>query len=282
MLQLSTRRKIAIAKVLNRLVRVGRRLCGQPMQGTFRRGGLNWELDLNEGIDFAIWLRGEFEPELGSCYRKTLRDGATVLDIGANIGAHTLPLAKAVGPRGKVVAVEATEYAVHKLRRNLQLNPELAARTRCMHSILVADSKQPTEQAIASSWPLEGDEAVHPTLGGALRSIGAATVLTVDELVAKEALDKIALIKMDVDGHELGVLQGARHTLNRQHPPILMELAPYCHTPGEFEEIIRLLTGHGYRFFQPPGRAPLPDEPAALLKHIPKNGSINVIAAVVV
>ncbi|MBC8011119.1 MAG: hypothetical protein H7067_13605 [Burkholderiales bacterium] len=48
------------------------------MQGVFtKRDGIRWALDLNEGIDLAIWLRGEFEPELGSYYRHILKDGSS-------------------------------------------------------------------------------------------------------------------------------------------------------------------------------------------------------------
>ena len=69
-----------------------------------RRGGYNWALDLHEGIDFSIFLLGGFEPRTLRLYRKLLgrQEGEIVLDIGANIGAHTLPLAKLVACRNIV------------------------------------------------------------------------------------------------------------------------------------------------------------------------------------
>ena len=282
MIQLSTRQKIACAKILNRGLRVLRGIAGRPMQGVFtKRDGLRWALDLNEGIDLAIWLRGEFEPELGSYYRRTLHDGSVVLDIGANIGAHTLPLAHAVGPAGRVIAIEATEYAHEKLRRNLELNPDLVPRVCLIHSILVSDPAKPVETAIASSWPLHDKEDVHPTLGGALRSVGRAQARTVDQVVTETRLSRIDLIKLDVDGHELSVIQGAHDTLKRFTPPLLMEFAPYCHEGREhdFTTLINELLAYGYRFQDPQSGRELPCHVPDLLGYIPANGSINVLVA---
>ncbi len=93
-----------------------------------RRRGVAWTLDLREGIDFSIWLLGAFELSTVRAYQRILRPGAIVLDIGANIGAHTLHLARAVGTEGKVWAIEPTDYAMGKLKTNIALNPELAPR----------------------------------------------------------------------------------------------------------------------------------------------------------
>ena len=280
MLKLSTRQKIACAKILNRLLKVARGLVGRPMHGIFsKRDGIRWALDLNEGIDLAIWLRGEFEPELGRLYRRMLKNGARVLDIGANIGAHTLPLAHAADVNGRVLAIEATEYAVGKLRRNLELNPDLLKRVHVAHTILVSESGAVAETAIASSWPLHEKEDVHPTLGGALRSVGLAPARALDDIMDEIGWDRLDLIKLDVDGHELSVLRGARKTLARFRPPLLMEFAPYCHEGQEhdFTTLIQELLSHGYSFKDAKTGRGLPAAVPDLLKHIPVNGSINVL-----
>src|SRR5687767_12418481 len=101
---LSTRTKMFLARVAQGVVMAGLRIVGQGPEVIVRRGGLRWKLDLEEGIDFAIFIMGALEPSAVAAYRDLVRPGATVLDIGANIGAHTLPLAKAVGPTGRVLA----------------------------------------------------------------------------------------------------------------------------------------------------------------------------------
>ena len=100
----------------------------------------------------------------------------TVVDVGANVGAHTLPLALAVGSTGRIVAVEPTAAAFNRLCRNRNLNPELAARIVPVHAALGAPggSLQP---AYYSAWPLEAVEDggyFHPVHLGAERSTANA------------------------------------------------------------------------------------------------------------
>ena len=107
-----------------------RTLSGKGNVGVFRRGGIVWELDLREGIDFAIYLQGGFEPAALREYRRVVKPGSVALDIGANIGSHTLPLAQIVGPSGRVYSFEPTDYAFEKQLRNLSLNRDLSKRGR--------------------------------------------------------------------------------------------------------------------------------------------------------
>jgi hypothetical protein len=95
---LSTREKIAIARVLNLAIVGARRVAGRTPHVSVRRRQVRWVLDLNEGIDLAIYL-GLYQRVPRRAVR-WIAPGALVLDIGANIGAHSLPLAHAVGPDG--------------------------------------------------------------------------------------------------------------------------------------------------------------------------------------
>src|SRR6266850_1982257 len=123
---LSTKTKIRLATFLSRSVRAVRRMAGAKNDlVVVQRGGLRWQLDLNEGIDFSIYLLGAFERSAISTYRRLIPPAAVVLDIGANVGAHTLHLARAVGEDGRVYAFEPTVYAFDKLQRNLALNPDI-------------------------------------------------------------------------------------------------------------------------------------------------------------
>ena len=281
MFSLSTRRKIQIAQAAHRLVLFGRHtLLRRPMRGDFTRQGLRWNLDLDEGIDFAIWLLGGFERRLQSAYSRHIGPGMTVLDLGANIGAHTLPLARLVGPEGKVLAVEATAYAMGKLRRNLSLNPGLERSVQPIHALLAANEAAEAPAEIHSSWPLATDEKVHPVLRGVLKPLGDAIVTTVDAMIRKQALRQVHWIKLDVDGHELTVLEGATETLSTHRPGIFLELAPYCHAeqPGQFARLVQLLWDAGYQLQVAETGAPLPTALDGLEKKIPRNGSINALA----
>jgi FkbM family methyltransferase len=248
------------------------------MQAEFTRGGLRWQLDLNEGIDFSIFLLGSFEPDAVRCYESRLRPGDTVLDIGANVGAHTLPLARAVGSGGRVLSFEPTIYAHQKLKANLALNPELQPVVTLQQTLLTDTPGGAIPETICSSWPLGHEEGLHPEHRGKPQSTQGAVSLTLDEAVAAAGVERIAFVKLDVDGFELAVLRGAAATL-KGCPPILIELCPHvCVEHGHtFGELIECLTGLGYRFESLTGR-PLPSEADALEKIIPQKGGINVLA----
>src|SRR5437868_5028533 len=155
MTMLTTREKITIAKAGYQLVMVGRRLFGLPRRLEVERDGVMWQLDLAEAIDFTIWLRGRFEPGTLSLCERLLSPGAVVLDIGANVGAQTLPLARAVGNTGCVYAFEPTAFAVEKLRANISLNPSLRSRVIVAQTMLASRDDAALESQIYSSWPLE-------------------------------------------------------------------------------------------------------------------------------
>src|SRR5437764_1610317 len=151
-----TATKIAIARSLHHIVRSGRSLPGRPDKDIFSRRGIRYELELSQGIDFAIYLGGMFERNTAAALARLTEPSSLVLDIGANIGAHTLRLAKLVGPRGRVLAFEPTDFAFHKLRRNLDLNPSLSSRVDAFHCFLTGKDGTVVPDAIYSSWPLVG------------------------------------------------------------------------------------------------------------------------------
>jgi len=107
-----------------------------------------------EGIDFSIYLLGAFERSTVRALQKLVIPGSVVFDIGANIGAHTLGLARSVGPAGRVFAIEPSDFAFAKLKRNLALNPELESRTHAHQILLAAEIEALLPPTIYASWPL--------------------------------------------------------------------------------------------------------------------------------
>jgi hypothetical protein len=101
---LNTSQKINIATIAYKLVSGVRRVLGKSDHAVLRRNGITWELDLQEGIDFSIFLLGGFELATLRLHDSILGPGDSVLDVGANIGAHTLPFARLLGKAGRVYA----------------------------------------------------------------------------------------------------------------------------------------------------------------------------------
>lgn len=233
---LSTKNKLQIAKIVFGVTTLLRTAFGLKNKGIFTRRGIKWELDLAQGIDFAIFLQGAFEPETVSFYSKVIKPGDCVIDIGANIGAHTLHFAKLVGPSGKVIAFEPTDYAFNKLIRNIELNPDLQKQIIAQQVLLdCGEGLKPN--SIPSSWELNENvnSQKHAIHMGTYNSIEAADVKALDNAMNQLGNPKVQIIKLDVDGYELQVIKGAQSTLQRNKPKIIMEIVPYIY--GE----------HGYK-----------------------------------
>ncbi|WP_345785450.1 FkbM family methyltransferase [Thalassobacterium maritimum] len=262
-----------------------RNLLGKPMQGTFKRNTFNWQLDLREVIDFMIYISGGFESYLSRFIRLNVREGDVVMDIGANIGAHTLTMGQSVGSKGRAYAVEATDYAYQKLNTNVSLNPKIAPQITAIHCVLQANTADASDlpdigNAIHSSWPFQSTDERHPSHHGVLKSLGIADRSTLDQLVEREQITQLDLVKIDVDGHEWDVLSGGASTFQQLRPVILMELATDYneseHARG-FKSIHRFLTDLNYTFYDFKGKA-LPTKPQALAATIPPGSSRNVVA----
>ncbi|HWT89034.1 MAG TPA: FkbM family methyltransferase [Candidatus Angelobacter sp.] len=276
---LTTKTKIALAGLAYQTIAKSRGLLGKSKQVEVRRGGVRWRLDLEEGIDFSIYLLGAFERSTVATLRELVKAGDVVLDIGANIGAHTLGLAKNVGAAGKVYAFEPADFAFQKLLRNLALNPELERRTKASQVMLGSGAEKPPN-GVYASWPLEKVDSVHPKHRGRFVSTEGAVVDTLDGFVAREKVSRINLIKMDVDGHELPVLQGGRSVLREHRPVIVMEMSPYVHAEEQnsFAAVIEVLKEFRYKIEDARNRKTLPLDAAALERLIPDGAGINVVA----
>lgn len=276
---MKTKQKIALAGIAYRGVSLLRGLAGRSDHAVVDRGGIRWDLDLREGIDFSIYLFGSFEPRTVAFYSPRIRAGDVVFDIGANVGAHTLPFARCVGQSGRVHAFEPTEFGFGKLRKNLELNPGLSARVVCEQLFLVAKEGDSAAKDLCASWPLVADSTLHPEHGGRSVSTGGAGAETLDGYVDRKSIARVDWVKIDVDGYEFSVLRGAESTLRKFRPKLILEFAPYLATEiGEgFEPLVELLRSHGYRASAIPSGREIPLDAARIREQVPPGSSINVL-----
>lgn len=277
---MKTTQKIAAARAIYHAVRLGRSLLGRTDRQIVVRNGVTYDLDLSQGIDFAIYLGNIYERRTRATLRKLVAPGSLVLDIGANIGALTLPLAQYVGPAGKVLAFEPTDYAFRKLSRNLALNPELGNRVSARHCFLTESDSKPVPPAIYSSWPLAREAGLHAKHLGREMQTESAQARSVDSLVAELADRPVQLVKLDVDGFECDVLRGATKLLSEARPVFVMELAPYVleERGTSLEELLALFAPHGYRFLDQDTSKPLSASAVQLRRMIRDGEGINIIA----
>tara|TARA_R100001163_G_C5064688_1_gene202371 strand:- start:1502 stop:2362 length:861 start_codon:yes stop_codon:yes gene_type:complete len=277
---LKTKHKILLASIALQFIKTAHKAMGKPNALSCKRDGIQWQLDLDEGVDFSIFLLGAHEVGTVKAYRRLLAPGNTVIDIGANIGSHTLPLAQIVGPDGRVVAVEPTAYAFQKLTTNLMLNPDIQKRVTTLQVMLAESASISVPKALPSSWPMAGGKDVHPLMRSLEKSTDGASVTTLDAIVETLNLNEIDFIKLDVDGYEVNVLRGGMETLSRFKPRIMVELADYTlRAQGvSLADLLDIFLTFNYKLFTVDMKRALPANKTALIAMIRDGESLNALA----
>jgi FkbM family methyltransferase len=269
----STQFKIRCARFIHKILR----RVGVPQRQVIQRNNIYFEVDLSEGIDMSLYLFGVFQRHiLGNKYFALPRNGV-IIDVGANIGSMTLPFATQVS-EGRVFAIEPTDYALKKLRRNIELNGILASRIEIIPAFVSSKEALHSELTAYASWKLDGRVVnAHPVHMGQIKE-SSAPQTTIDAIVDRFKLPMLHLVKIDTDGHELEVLEGARDTLQRHKPVVIFELSTYLlkERGRSFDEYERLLKPLGYILRDSEtGRIVTAQNIEGL---VPPMGSIDVIA----
>lgn len=138
--------------------------------------------------------------------------GDVALDFGAGAGDTSLAFAAMVGAEGRVLAIEPTPTELALQARNRAANPELSQR---ITSLPLAISDQNGEEIHLAGTTTGAHIAQEGQTSGP-----KAVTTTLDTLVASQALARVDLIKMDIEGMELRALQGGLQTLQRFTPKL--------------------------------------------------------------
>lgn len=241
-----TVRKMMIAGLVARLLFAVQ----SPRRNVVRRG-IAWSLDLREAIDLSIYLTGYFQPRVVRAVRRGLPDsGGCFIDVGANRGAVTIPVAHSCATCS-VVSVEPVNEMIEMLKAGLVLNPSLG-RVEVVHAFLVADGNADANavpKLVDASWNLFVGSNDRKESGAIALSTEGAILTTLDDLVDSLELKWVDVLKIDVDGFELEVLRGAQRTIRRCAPLIVMEWSRSAQLSGraESKELIRYLMDVSYR-----------------------------------
>lgn len=193
---------------------------GSVMVATGHGAGLLLEtgsLRLTNAQAYAL-VRGVLEPGVQEALRRHVGEGTVVYDIGANIGFFSLLAARLAGPTGRVESFEPLPAAADGLRHNIALND---ARTVHVHDVAVAANGGRAEllSVDEGGWSHLADRGWHPRTHEVLE----VDVVEIDELVA-DGLRAPDVVKIDVEGSELAVLDGMRETIRAHAPAIICEL----------------------------------------------------------
>ena len=205
----------------------------------------------------AIFVTGNYEPNEFFMLAQVLRPGMIFVDVGANMGLYTLFAARRVGQHGTVLAIEPSTRECGRLLKNVEANS--LSNVRLLRNA-VSDSRSDADLLVA-----EDEWSGHNTLGAFAYDTPLATKETVrterlDDIVLREGLSRVDVVKLDVEGAELLALQGAVGILERFRPLLLLELADraLCHQGCSSAQIWDFCRQRGYEIFAFDQRTGLP------------------------
>jgi FkbM family methyltransferase len=187
-------------------------------------------------IGASLRKYGEWsQPEL-DLFRQLVQPGHIVVEVGANIGAHTVALSRIVGATGAVLAFEPQRLVFQTLCANLALNS-------CVNVVARQEAvgAAPGQLLVPVLQPDQANNFGALPLGERWQQGEPAPLITIDSM----QLTGCRLIKLDIEGMELEALNGAADTIRRLRPALYVE----NERDNQSAALITLLLSYGYRLY---------------------------------
>ncbi len=198
-------------------------------------------------IDRQVIIKGCYDAPLHKLLDRLLQSGMVAFDVGANMGEVALHMGLKVGPHGSVFAFEPAPSQITRLHINIQANnlqdvvkvfPIALSNQAGKAEFAFADS-QKQNQGMGSLVICDNEVVTLKTV---------VETQTLDDFVLGERINKIDLIKIDIEGAEMLFLQGGLNTLKTLSPDLIMELSESGSGQTPFDQI-KKLEELGYRVY---------------------------------
>ncbi|MES2622912.1 MAG: FkbM family methyltransferase [Patescibacteria group bacterium] len=192
-------------------------------------------------IDKDIYNNGIWEPEILEILKEHVQENSKCLDIGANIGQHSMCMA-AIAKKGKVYSFEPLPKLVNQINQSIQAN-NFTNVTVCNFGL---SNKNEVKEIYLDNLNIgrttfdKRDEAT---------SVERAEVKVFDDFWNES--DRIDFMKMDVEGYEYYALQGMKKNIATYHPKMLIEFTPLFYKKMNIssEELLTFILDLGYRIY---------------------------------
>jgi FkbM family methyltransferase len=205
------------------------------------------QVSLDDHVGRALYFFGDLDPKVTWVIKRLLKPGDLALDIGANFGFLTLLMSKLVGPQGAVHAFEPNPILCNILKTTYAHN---CATNVTLHAVALGASTAEMELHVPKD-NFGGASLVRKPVQSA--HILKVPVIKLDDVIFREPISRLALIKLDVEGFELEVLKGAQRVLREFHPIVLFESNEQSNDE-QITPVIKFLQEYNYNFLTIPRR----------------------------
>jgi FkbM family methyltransferase len=208
---------------------VARRVYGRALRTRYDRTGMPWRVhDQTIRIDPGVRHLVLHDPErpLFELVASHVTPGTHVLDVGAFLGIYAILESRLAGPGGRVTALEPTRWSASIARRHIHYNAERGAPI----TLIEAAAGETPGQSMLHEYDEAYVNALAPAVDvTASPRLRAVEVVTLDDICATQSLAP-TFIRIDVQGAEWHVLRGARETIRRAGPRLIVvaEMHPQC------------------------------------------------------
>lgn len=212
--------------------------------------GLKLRMRLGDDMSLCLYVGGSFEPNEFALIAAAIGPGMVFVDGGANDGYYTLFAARKVGEHGRVVAVEPSRREYDRLVANVSVN-----KLRNITALRIALGREPGKSTLAIA---EEEHSGQNTVGDRIANVKVRAVRhepvrveSLDSLVEAQGLRRVDFVKLDVEGSEFAVLEGAAGTIERYRPLLQIEVEEERLASQNVtkEDVTRMLGGYGYELW---------------------------------
>ena len=200
----------------------------------------------DQGISTELLVFGKHEPLVTRLVKSVLKEGMVCLDVGSNIGYYAVLEGGIVGARGTVIAIEPSSNNYQYLVRNIALNhlrntfPKRFAVSDVDSFVsLETGSRSNLSRVVDAQFVTQKTEEVPSK--------------KIDSFVAEAGIERIDFLRMDIEGHECNAILGARDSLAKWKPAIVVEVHRKLMGESRTIQMLEILRDLGYeaRFLVP-------------------------------
>jgi len=203
---------------------------------------------------YGIYFFGTYDPSMTSVFSHLIKPGETVWDIGTERGWFTLQMAMLVGKSGRVDSFEAFPPTVEKLKINVELNNFTWVN---VNGVAVSDSNSkmwfvpPSNNVTNNVSFLEDCNGVGYLTDKKQQGAIEVNTINLDDYYQSQKIEKLSLIKIDIEGAEVSALKGAKNLILKDRPIIAIEYnrQTALRANSSIEELNEMLRSYGYKLF---------------------------------
>lgn len=213
--------------------------------------GLTVMIVPDDQLSRALFVSGLYEPSTAVLLQRLLAPGAIFLDVGAHAGIFTLLASRLVGDGGRVVSFEPSDRERARLEEHVAINElqnvtivaAAVADREGEGTLQVATARYGGLNTLGHRFAYEGVDRV---------AVVSVPVITLDRFAAREHLDRVDVIKLDIEGAECAALRGAAALIRACRPVLIIEVVSAAlvangSTREQLEQVLREL---GYDLFR--------------------------------